>query len=356
MREIRTRIAKRHGIDLAPQQIQELAARRLEAILEPRHVKPALMEQMRRAAGEPIDIPAPAPVPADAGFDEAALYESHRGLVRLLRRWLNPILKLLFNPAPIVAALNTQARRNVEVAAREAEAHARQAEWNALHYEILQRLVTESSRATIELQTLAMRVESLAAKVDFNERRVRGLEQTGQQVRSGSRPAEHETVPREAPAVAAPDTATPAAAPSEGSTDLARRRRRRRRGRRSGGPAEGAFAGASAAAGSAPSEPAEPEGEPDGMDVEIELVEDSDAPDGAGESAAPLEPAHTFSLLQPSERHPSPDVPPDAHPPELEAVAPAPPEPAADLPSTPRDDEPVAETHHDRPDPDPPER
>ena len=85
------------------------------------------------------------------------------------------------------------------------------------------------------------------------------------------------------------------------------------------------------------------------------MVEDSDAPDGAGESAAPLEPAHTFSLLQPSERHPSPDAPPDERPQEL-AAPPAPPEPAADLPGTPRDDEPFAETHPDRPDPGPPER
>src|SRR6187402_1921424 len=50
MRDIRARISTRHGIDFTPQQIQELAARRLEAILEPRHAKPALLEQMRRAA------------------------------------------------------------------------------------------------------------------------------------------------------------------------------------------------------------------------------------------------------------------------------------------------------------------
>ena len=35
MREIRSRISQRHGIELSTQQIQELAARRLEAILEP---------------------------------------------------------------------------------------------------------------------------------------------------------------------------------------------------------------------------------------------------------------------------------------------------------------------------------
>ena len=82
MRDIRARISKRHGIDLTAQQIQELAARRLEAILEPRHVKPALMEQMRRAAGETIEVPAPPADTAQVSFDEAALYQSHRGIVR----------------------------------------------------------------------------------------------------------------------------------------------------------------------------------------------------------------------------------------------------------------------------------
>ena len=51
MREIRARIAQRHGIDLTTQQIQELAARRLEAILDPRTVKPALLEQLRQSGG-----------------------------------------------------------------------------------------------------------------------------------------------------------------------------------------------------------------------------------------------------------------------------------------------------------------
>jgi tRNA pseudouridine55 synthase len=49
MREIRTRVSERHGIELSNQQIQELAARRLEAILDPRAIKPALMDELRLA-------------------------------------------------------------------------------------------------------------------------------------------------------------------------------------------------------------------------------------------------------------------------------------------------------------------
>ena len=57
MREIRTRISQRHGIELTTQQIQELAARRLEAILDPRTVKPSLLEQIRRSTSTPLDAP-----------------------------------------------------------------------------------------------------------------------------------------------------------------------------------------------------------------------------------------------------------------------------------------------------------
>ena len=62
--------------------------------------------------------------------------------------------------------MHTQAQINQAALAREAERDRRQAEWNALHYEILQRLVTEISRTSLDAQGLSMRVESLAAKVD----------------------------------------------------------------------------------------------------------------------------------------------------------------------------------------------
>ena len=51
VKEIKARISQRHGIDLSAQQIQELAARRLEAILDPRTVKPGLLDQLRKSGG-----------------------------------------------------------------------------------------------------------------------------------------------------------------------------------------------------------------------------------------------------------------------------------------------------------------
>jgi hypothetical protein len=233
MRDIRARIAQRHGIELSNPQIQELAARRLEAILDPRTINPALLDQLRKGAADPaVQIPPGEPTPSFT-FEGNALYGSHRGVLRVIRKLLNPILKLFFNPNPLIDALNTQARINTVVSAREVERDRRQAEWNALHYEILQRLVTEVSRSAVDMQALSMRVESLSAKVDFNERRVRGVEGSLHHARP-SRPQEPIT------AASVPSETGPSEATSDQSVEGGRRRRRRRRGRRSGIPgAEG---------------------------------------------------------------------------------------------------------------------
>ena len=225
MRDIRARIGLR-GIELNNQQIQELAARRLESILDPRSLKPALLDQLKRSATGIPPLPSSEQAPAFT-FEENTLYESHRGILRFIRKLLNPILKLFFNPNPLVRALNAQSQLNTEAAARDVERDRKQTEWNALHYEILQRLVTEVARVSMEMQSLSLRIESLAAKVDFNDRRVRTLEGTASQARPG-RPAE--------PASAAAPVEGAAVEGSEQLVDANRRRRRRRRGRRGGIP------------------------------------------------------------------------------------------------------------------------
>ena len=180
MREIRARIAQRSGIDLSNQQIQELAARRLEAILDPRGSSracsiscgAALVSGRRRPM--PRRRPPRSPIPSTkppstirrtaccGSFAGCSIRSSGCCSIRRRSRKRSP----------------SSARLNAELATREAERDRRQAEWNALHYEILQRLAIEVSRASIEAQSLALRVESLATKVDFNERRVRTMEGT----------------------------------------------------------------------------------------------------------------------------------------------------------------------------------
>jgi hypothetical protein len=256
MREVRARIAQRHGIDLSAQQIQELAARRLEAILDPRTLKPSLLEQLRKSAGD-VGEPAPNDAASSYVFEDTTLYESHNATLRFVRRLLNPLLKLFFNPNPLIHALNAQARLNAEHARREEERDRRQAEWNALHYSILQRLVLELSRTTVDAQGLASRVESTGARVDFNDRRLRALE-TSPAPTVSSASAPRPAAPRPAAPPRPPTDATVTAGPTnalavssvgppatgEGSTtdvtpDGVRRRRRRRRGRRSGAPGDG---------------------------------------------------------------------------------------------------------------------
>ena len=240
MREIRGRIAQRQGIDLSNQQIQDLAARRLESILDPRAIKPSLLDALRRSAGTPGPRAAEkVPNEPAFSFEDTTIYDSHRGLMRFMRRLLNPILKLFFNPNPLIRALHIQGKLNVEAAERDAERDRRQTEWNALHYEIVQRLVTEVSRASLELQALSLRVESLDAKVDFNERRVRGIEGSVHRTRPQAGPTRPATEQASigSPAVEIETVAaevSPAQAEALTSSDSARRRRRRRRGRRSG--------------------------------------------------------------------------------------------------------------------------
>jgi hypothetical protein len=232
MRDIRARIAQRQGIDLSNQQIQDLAARRLESILDPRAIRPSLLEGLRRSAEAvtPTAAPKPSSEPVYT-FDHTTIYDSPRAALRFIRRMLNPLLKLFFNPNPLIRALHLQARLNVEAAEREAERDRRQTEWNALHYEIVQRVVTDVSRVSLEIQALSMRIESLNARIDFNDRRVRSIEGAAQSGRAAARSMD---TPVSQPASAEPATAVEGA--EAATTESVRRRRRRRRGRRGGIP------------------------------------------------------------------------------------------------------------------------
>jgi hypothetical protein len=285
IKEIKARISQRHGIDLSAQQIQELAARRLEAILDPRTIKPGLLEQLRRAAGGAADL-APAEPPDAYTFEDHTIYDTHNGLLRFIRRLFAPILKLFFNPNPIASALNAQVKVNRDAARRESERERTQAEWNSLHYTLLQRIVTEVSRVSLEMQSLSLRVESLATRVDFTERRIRGLETTPAPPpaqRTFDQPAASgPTSPASPPPRASGETTSP-----DTQSDGARRKRRRRRGRRGSVPGGDAIGGGP----SAPQSSSEPiEADDDGYDDAPEAGEAQDAPEPAA-SVAPAAPA-----------------------------------------------------------------
>src|SRR5213595_2622690 len=77
--------------------IRENAAVKLEKFLDPSGVRSDLLDQFRKAqpAYEPPELP-------NFAFEDATLFESHRAPIRWIRTLLLPILKLLFNPNPLI--------------------------------------------------------------------------------------------------------------------------------------------------------------------------------------------------------------------------------------------------------------
>jgi hypothetical protein len=165
MRQIRARIREKRGVDYTEDEIRELANVKLEKFIDPKGVRSNLLEEYRR-------VSTPEPPAPNFAFGEDTLYETHRAPIRWLRALLRPFLKLLFNPNPLVQALHIQAELNQKAAQR----NARREQLDALHYEVIHNLVVELTRTGIEVKSLKMRLESMASRLDFDERRARALE------------------------------------------------------------------------------------------------------------------------------------------------------------------------------------
>jgi hypothetical protein len=198
MRQIRARIREKRGVDYTEDEIRELATVKLEKFIDPKGVRSDLLEQFRR-------VREMSETARNFAFEDTTIYVSSRSLLRLLRRLLNPILKLFFNPNPMIEALHIQSRLN--------ESYNRS---EALSYELMHNLVLELTRTSIEVKNLKMRLESMASRLDFDERRARALEGVVQYRPGAVAPLQPPTGANEL------DT--------EGNER--RQRRRRRRGRR----------------------------------------------------------------------------------------------------------------------------
>ena len=61
-----------------------------------------------------------------------------------------------------------------------------------LVYEVMHNLVVEVTRASIEVKNMKMRVESIASRLEFNERRARALEAVVQYRPDAERGRDHE--------------------------------------------------------------------------------------------------------------------------------------------------------------------
>jgi len=261
MRQIRARVREKRGVDYTEGEVQELAKVKLEQFLDPKGVRSDLVAQFRRR--RPVS-----PAPPNYAFEDDTIYTTHRGLLRTMRRLLNPLLKLFFNPQPIAEALHIQSKVNADYHERFRQSQ----EMDTLYYELAHNLALEVTRLGIEVHNLKMRAESLSSRMDFDERRGRALESVvqykPQQQRQSPPPAPRpqaaapttlvpppsaqQTSPASSPAQAPRVDATGAPVPGNDAAnagDAERRRRRRRRRRRPGqtmGDQNGAASGAPA--------------------------------------------------------------------------------------------------------------
>ena len=243
MRQIRARIREKRGVDYTEEQIQELAKVKLETFLDPKGVRSDLLDQFRR-------VPVPTS-PQIYAFDDTTLYESDKAIVRFCRRLFRPLLKLLFNPNTLNHVLHTQTGINRYMV----EFTEHRAARDVLFYEVMHNLVVEVTRASIDVKNMKMRVESIASRLEFNERRARALEAVVQyrpdaerergrdhdrdrERRGGeSRPQGRDQ--RDQQGLASTNASVPEPAigpidPITGGDSLRSRRKRRRRGRRTG--------------------------------------------------------------------------------------------------------------------------
>ena len=219
MQQVRTRIREKRGQDYTEAEVRKLANVKLERFLNPHDVRSDLVKHYRQRQTQQDGTSDPNP----DDFDTDTIYRSSRPglpgkLLFRIRKRLNFILKFFVNPVPITDALHSQQ------------------ELNRLNFELMNNLVVEMTRLAIEMKNLKMRVESIAARLDFDERRSRALENVVQYREDGASATS-----------AVGDQAT-----GEGPAgSQEKKRRRRRRGRRRSGTAPTA-AGAASSETSAP--------------------------------------------------------------------------------------------------------
>ena len=243
MEQIRARLREKRGVDYTEDQIRELASVKLDRFLDPRNVRSDLLEHYRKQRGaspdsESLEAAEPFAPVAVPPFEPDDVYRSSRGgiggILRGIRRLLRPVLKLFINPGPMLEAVralsvhaDSTGRTLSRALAVNQERNRARAELDVLTYEVLNNLVVEMTRLAIDLKNHKMRVESVAARLDFDERRSRALEEIVQFRTSGA----SGEASRTADAAEAPGSG----GGSGGEPGPEKKRRRRRRGRRRSG-------------------------------------------------------------------------------------------------------------------------
>ena len=151
MANIRKKIEeKRKGL-YTEEEVREIAEMRLDAVLDSNEFNSDFVAAFRARDDQ-----------WNYTFTPETIYESSRGggggLIRSLRGLLNPVLKLFFNPNPIISALS------------------RQADLNRYYVLMLHNMTTEMTRLNLELTNLKARLRTLGVRVDFQTKREKTFE------------------------------------------------------------------------------------------------------------------------------------------------------------------------------------
>jgi hypothetical protein len=161
MANIRRKIdEKRKGL-YTEDEVQEIAELKLDAVLDANEFNSDFVAAFR-ARDEKWNY----------SFNPETIYQSSHagggGLIRLARRLLHPVLKLFFNPNPIISALS------------------RQSDLNRYYVLLLHNMAQELTRANLELTNLKARLRTLGIRVDFQTKREKTLERVAMTPREGA--------------------------------------------------------------------------------------------------------------------------------------------------------------------------
>ncbi len=161
MANIRRKIdEKRKGL-YTEDEVREIAEMKLDAILDASEFNSDFVTAFR-ARDEKWNY----------SFNPETIYASSHGggggLIRLARRLLNPVLKLFFNPNPIISALS------------------RQSDLNRYYVLLLHNMAQELTRANLELTNMKARLRTLGIRVDFQGKREKTLERVALPSREAS--------------------------------------------------------------------------------------------------------------------------------------------------------------------------
>jgi hypothetical protein len=151
MKAIRKRIDEKKQRLYTDQEIQEIAERRLDAVLDAHDFNSDLIADFRAQ-----------PERWNFAFEAETIYRSSRGFVgtvlRGLRGALRPVQKLFWNPNPMISALS------------------RQSELNRYYVHLLHNLALELTRLNLEVQDLKNRNLQLQGRLELLARREKTLE------------------------------------------------------------------------------------------------------------------------------------------------------------------------------------